>query len=410
MEYISTAEIAEKWGIKQRQVQKLLADERIYGAVKYGRFWMIPIDAEKPADLRRGKEPPKKAVPPAAPVSNGAMTKATVDALLKSADIMELAPQDAGGMAYLRGDFEKVMQIYHDAGSDDEVRLRVASLGMAAAISLGEYSLYLEIETYLKGVAQNTEVEGVAAIAELLLASGRIAAMAPRTVPDWIKQGDFSRLFEGVRLDAIYLRAKYFQCVGDYTSMLAVAQTTLSLCDVLQEYTHPGLYLKMLCATACYYLHRVDEATKWLLDALHSGLPYGFTTPFAELLPLFGGVLERLIKQEYPEYFTIIYTQWERTYNNWLIFHNRFTEANLSLILSLREQEMVFLAARGIPRKEIAAQFHLSLSRQKAIMNDIYAKLGINSRRELSKYVLSRPENSTFSDVNGSTQNTKNQL
>ena len=53
MEYISCAEAAAKWGISERRVQKLCEDNRIPGAVKFSRVWLIPKDTEKPVDGRR---------------------------------------------------------------------------------------------------------------------------------------------------------------------------------------------------------------------------------------------------------------------------------------------------------------------------------------------------------------------
>ena len=53
MEYASCAEAAEKCGISQRRVQKLCEENRIPGAVKFSRIWLIPKDAEKPVDGRR---------------------------------------------------------------------------------------------------------------------------------------------------------------------------------------------------------------------------------------------------------------------------------------------------------------------------------------------------------------------
>ena len=53
MEYISCAEAAAKWDISERRVQKLCEGERIPGAAKVSRVWLIPKDAEKPIDGRR---------------------------------------------------------------------------------------------------------------------------------------------------------------------------------------------------------------------------------------------------------------------------------------------------------------------------------------------------------------------
>lgn len=53
MEYISAPEAAKKWGISERRVQKLCEENRISDVVRFSRMWLIPKDAEKPADGRR---------------------------------------------------------------------------------------------------------------------------------------------------------------------------------------------------------------------------------------------------------------------------------------------------------------------------------------------------------------------
>ena len=56
--YLSTAEIAEKWGITQRRVKMLCAQNRIGGVIRVGKVWAIPADAKKPNDARRRKDNP----------------------------------------------------------------------------------------------------------------------------------------------------------------------------------------------------------------------------------------------------------------------------------------------------------------------------------------------------------------
>lgn len=53
MEYMTVREAAEKWSITERQVQKLCEENRIKGAVRFSRVWMIPKEAIKPIDGRR---------------------------------------------------------------------------------------------------------------------------------------------------------------------------------------------------------------------------------------------------------------------------------------------------------------------------------------------------------------------
>jgi len=52
-DYISVKETAEKWEISERRVQKLCEEDRIEGVVRFDHAWMIPREAEKPADQRR---------------------------------------------------------------------------------------------------------------------------------------------------------------------------------------------------------------------------------------------------------------------------------------------------------------------------------------------------------------------
>ncbi len=52
MEYLSIKQMAEKWGISKRRIQTLCTTDRIPGAQKIGYSWIIPADAEKPADAR----------------------------------------------------------------------------------------------------------------------------------------------------------------------------------------------------------------------------------------------------------------------------------------------------------------------------------------------------------------------
>ena len=52
MEYMTTAEAAEKWGIKTRRVQELCEIGRVESAKRLGYMWVIPIGTEKPIDGR----------------------------------------------------------------------------------------------------------------------------------------------------------------------------------------------------------------------------------------------------------------------------------------------------------------------------------------------------------------------
>lgn len=52
MEVMSAREAADKWGISQRRVAVLCAENRIANVQMLGNMWLIPTDAEKPIDAR----------------------------------------------------------------------------------------------------------------------------------------------------------------------------------------------------------------------------------------------------------------------------------------------------------------------------------------------------------------------
>ena len=65
MDYLTVTQTAEKWGVTPRWIQALVQRGSIAGAVRFGPVWMIPKDAEKPADGRRNnRHQPKKTEQP----------------------------------------------------------------------------------------------------------------------------------------------------------------------------------------------------------------------------------------------------------------------------------------------------------------------------------------------------------
>ena len=52
MEYITTKQVAERWGISDRRVRLLCAQGKIPNVIKHGRNYKVPANATKPADGR----------------------------------------------------------------------------------------------------------------------------------------------------------------------------------------------------------------------------------------------------------------------------------------------------------------------------------------------------------------------
>lgn len=53
MNFLTTVEMSEKWGISSRRISLLCTQGRIEGAIKKGKTWLLPEDAVKPEDKRK---------------------------------------------------------------------------------------------------------------------------------------------------------------------------------------------------------------------------------------------------------------------------------------------------------------------------------------------------------------------
>ena len=392
MEYISANETAKMWGVTPRQVQRLVALGRIPDAKKCGSLWIIPADAQKPGVPRLKKQYTQESLPSELAKIIEATTLPmplnNPDAILHTVKERRLRLQYEGELAYLRGDFERTKSCFRKTEGDGASRLRACSVAIAAAISMGDYPFYLEIESHLHGVISKSNDKSVIAFAELCLANAYLSAAAPQMAPGWLKNGDFTNLHSKAKPDAIYKRVKYFQFTGKPESMLAIAETALSIFELSRGISFSDIYLRVTCATACCFLGQIDEAMRWLLEAMRIALPHGFITPFAESASVFGGLLEKLLEQEYPAYYDVTINQWKRTFVNWSSFHNFFTKDNIISTLSLRDYEIALMAANRVPNKKIAEHFHMSEGRLRNKISEIYKELLVNNRKELEYLVL----------------------
>lgn len=56
MEFLTTKQASELWGISARRVAILCEQGRVEGAVKAGKTWLLPPHAKKPQDARKKGE------------------------------------------------------------------------------------------------------------------------------------------------------------------------------------------------------------------------------------------------------------------------------------------------------------------------------------------------------------------
>jgi DNA-binding NarL/FixJ family response regulator len=247
------------------------------------------------------------------------------------------------------------------------------------------------VETYLKSVVKADAGADVTAYAELMLAVAYNGAAAYSMLPEWLKNGDFNALAPSTRATAAYIRVQYLTRQNPPEVALPAAQAYLSVYSSEQTITYEDTYLRIDLAAVCHALGRADDAENHLLSAMRKNLPHGFITPFAERIAVLSGLCERLLEREFPEHYAAVIGQFERVTRNWMVFHNRFSRDNITLILSLKEIQMAQLAARGLSDRKIAGHLGFAYATVKNRMDTIYNKLcisGKHRKNELKNFVI----------------------
>lgn len=56
LNWLTTEELAARWGLTPRHIALLAARGRIPGK-KIGTMWIIPADVERPAPMKKGRRP-----------------------------------------------------------------------------------------------------------------------------------------------------------------------------------------------------------------------------------------------------------------------------------------------------------------------------------------------------------------
>lgn len=380
MEYISAAAAAEKWGVSERQVQRLLAAGRIPGTGKFGRAWVIPAEADKPPDPRRVDGPEWRSPPfllVTLPRDGGPLQPPRGCEALAEAD-----------MAFRQGNPAPALECWRKTPPESGAFLSVATLATAAAISGGDYAAFTEILRLMaqrKAAARSPEEGALQSLPEALAA---VSMALPSMTPDWLQEGDFSLFPRSYAPFLVYLYALHLRNIRDRRGVLATAEASVHLCGREDTFTWMDVYNLMLCAACRYYLGDTRNAGKNLLAAADLGLPWGFIAPFSDYLGSLGGLMDEYVYTRYPQHRKPIENCWSSSFRNWMTFHNRFSRENITTILTPPEYQVASLASNGASYGEIAVLMHLSAGRIKNILAGIYEKLGIQKKAELKAYIL----------------------
>lgn len=311
---MTVGEAARRWNVTERLVQRLCAEGRIDGAVKFGRSWGIPESARKPEDPRRASEAPSGPRLPRRRPGDYASLMPLMNAAFVPGRCWEFVESLGPGP---RGDIARAEYAYFSGHADEAVALAGARLGSEdldtrlsaclicayANLPLGRIDHARRALDAARGALARASVDDP----KLRAAEGFIAQAAstllhlpaPEGSPG---AGDVVPLLPaGLRAFAFYVQAHAVYLAGDYARSLGIAETALM--GMEEVYPIPAIYLHLIAVMDLVSLRRAEEARTHLLSAWGLARPDDLIEGFGEHHGLLGGMLEAVIKPEWPDDF-----------------------------------------------------------------------------------------------------------
>ena len=398
MDYLTVQQTAEKWNLSVRMVQQFCSQGRIPGAQKFGKSWAIPADAEKPKDPRLEQRPIPEVLPGSGlldrtnlmPLMNTpfqpgqcltavrSMTKGVQrDIALAEYNYFSGKPEEAArkAAAYL-------------TSKDMGARLSACLIYAYANLSIGEIRLakFALGELNAALIAAGKQSPQFQAASAFVAAAGAVLLHLPLPKGLQTTENFLPLLPMGLRAFALYVQAHYLYLKKDYGHSAGTVEATLAM--GAERYPIPAIYLHLVAVMDYISLRQTEMAKAHLLSAWALARPDDLIEGLGEHHGLLGGMLEAVIKPEWPEDFKRIIAITYRFSAGWRKVHNPETGHDVADDLTTTEFAASMLAARGWTNQEIADHMHISPNTVKRYISTAMEKLHIRHRQELKQFML----------------------
>lgn len=403
MDYITVREAAKKWNISERLTQQYCTTGRIAGARKFGGAWAIPADAQKPASLRKAVKPALSKAPIAPPPPADSITCVTPMPLMNAAFVPGHCSSYVEGIAdeqlrdiaraeyyYFSGHPEEAARAaeLYLSHSDLSLRLSACLIYAYSNLSIGEiqrarYTL-AEVRNTLSDHADMPPQLRAAAIFTVTAAAVLLHLPLPEGIGSL--QEHIHLLPPGLRMFALYVQAHHTYLQGDYGKSIGIVETTFAMQSEI--YPIPAIYLHLAAVMDYMSLKQPEQAQAHLLAAWELARPDDLIEGFGEHHGLLGGMLEAVLKKDWPEDFKRIIAITYRFSAGWRKVHNPVTGHDVADNLTTTEFATAMLAARGWTNQEIADHLGISPNTVKQYISTALQKLNVKQRKDLKQYML----------------------
>ena len=415
MEYIKASEAAERFGISVHRVQELCKNGKIEGAVRFGRDWMIPKNAQKPADGRKknnetggaavdfGKlNMPMPRKSPFLHMTDLYHTPGRAEECIEAlSDNPEAQALLRAWICYARGDIDeacKQAEKFLEIHSGFYAIVGAGKLLALCSTWRGDINMWNEAKRHIceAPIKDDDDTE----ILSLAIAAVNSVLFDNKDYPEWFDRGNFEKLPADAHPAAKIYYARYlymaayniatkqfeFEGLKDLALMKIIPNTIEPMISqaVVDRTVVPEIHLRLTCAAAYHNSGDDKHAIEHIDKAIALCIPdklYGVLTAYwrmldrllEERLQLAGGdILERV-----KELYSVYLVGWSKLSG---IVRNKVLACNLTA----REREVAKLASFGFTTKEIASTLYIAESTVKQTVLRVVQKTGVKDRSDFS--------------------------
>ncbi len=416
-DYITIADTAKKWNLSVRQVQHLCTSGMVSGAVRFGRAWMIPYDAQKPLDRRsktarqsRKSKKPQLPMPKKSPFLN--MTDlytrtGSADEVIESlSHNPEAQALFSAEIAYSRGEIDKVIEHANYFLGAHSGFYAINAGGMLLALSAmwkGDISLYRKAKIHICEAPWKSPEDKQIMSLSLACIDSAVRDITISGYPEWFRRGQFEHLPPDAHPAAKVFYIKYFliaaqeQAKGnifmpDFSGMglmriIPYLAEPLISRIVAERLVIPEIHLRLLTAICYHQLGDDSSAIPHIDKAINLALPDGLFGILAEHRRNLDNLLDdRLLLKDKGAH-AKVKELYKALLVGWIKLHNSLLSRNVTNALTVRQREMARLAAFGLSDSEIAERMNVTVSHVKKELYVAKNKTGALKRRELGAFV-----------------------
>lgn len=411
-EMITVQQTAKKWNMSVRGVQNLCKLGKIAGVVRFGKNWMIPADAQKPADKRHKAVKENEAAhrslvrkSPFLDMTDLYSVPGTAEECIESLSYHpEAQALFAAEIAYSRGEIDKVYEYAQLFLNSHTGLYAVISGGMLLALCAmwkGDLQMWRKAKNHLYEAPCQNDTDRD--IVMLSIAATDSAIRETKDFPEWFKHGCFDNLPADAHPAARVYYIKHLLIAAqdlalnkiklDGVNGLGLMKTLPYIMEpmitqmVTDKIVIAEIYLRLLCGLAYHQSGEDSRAAVHIDKAIALALPDRLYGPLVEHRRQLGLFLDERLALADAEALKKVKELHKQLHAGWTKLHNAVLENTVSASLTAREREIARLAAFGLSNVEIAKQLSLSSHTVNALIIQAKNKTGAKNRLDLGMYI-----------------------